>query len=154
MRYLFILFLLVPIAEMTLLIKVGGVIGAFWTILLVVFTAVLGAALVKSQGYSTLNSVQTQLSQGGMPAMEVAEGAAILIAGALLLTPGFFTDAIGFACLTPPIRRGAIKYLFKNGIIKNFSFGTAQGHGNYNTDNSSVIEGEYRESQESKEKGN
>jgi len=94
-RYLFLLFLLVPLVEIYFLIQVGKVIGAGWTVFFVVFTAVLGAALLRVQGLSTLNRVQRSLERGRLPAVELLEGLMLLVAGALLLTPGFVTDAIG-----------------------------------------------------------
>ncbi len=103
------LFLAVPIAEMYVLIQVGSQIGALATIGLVVLTAVVGAALMRSQGMATMNNIQMSMAQGKMPAMELAEGAAILFAGALLLTPGFITDTLGFLCLTPIVRQGLIR---------------------------------------------
>lgn len=126
MKYLFLAFLLVPLAEIWLLIEIGDVIGAGWTIFGVVFTAVLGAALVRVQGLSTLMRVQAQLAQGNMPAVEVLEGAALLVAGALLLTPGFFTDAAGFALLTPPLRRKLIRRLLERGLLGRLSSGRVQ----------------------------
>ena len=96
---------------MYVLIKVGGEIGALNTIGLVVLTAVIGVALMRSQGLSTLSNMQNAMNQGKIPAMELAEGAVILLAGALLLTPGFITDTFGFLCLAPPVRRGLIRYL-------------------------------------------
>ncbi|MGI9310252.1 MAG: FxsA family protein [bacterium] len=108
MRLFFALFLAVPLVEIYLLIQVGGVVGAGLTIVLVVATALLGAALVRAQGFSTWARVQSQLARGEVPAMEMFEGMVLFVAGALLLTPGFFTDAIGFACLVPPLRRRLI----------------------------------------------
>lgn len=115
---LFVIFLLVPLLEIYLLLEVGSVIGVGWTIFAVVFTAVLGAALVRRQGFTTLTRVRSQLDRGELPAMELFEGVFLLVAGALLLTPGFFTDAIGFACLTPPFRRAVIRYLIERGTIR------------------------------------
>ena len=114
---LFLLFLAIPVVEIYLLIKVGGVIGAPWTVFLVVFTAVLGAWLLRLQGFSTLRRIQQTLSQGGLPAVEMLEAAVLLMAGALLLTPGFVTDAIGFALLIPPLRRAVILHLIKRIIV-------------------------------------
>lgn len=114
---LFIIFLLVPLLEIYLLLEVGGIIGVGWTIFAVVFTAVLGAALVRMQGFATVNRIRSQIDQGQLPAVELFEGVFLLVAGALLLTPGFFTDAIGFACLTPPFRRAVIHYLIRRGTI-------------------------------------
>ncbi len=99
-----ILFLVVPIVEIYLLIQVGQVIGAGWTIFLVVATAVIGVALLRIQGLSTLRRAQQKLNHNELPARELLEGMGLLVAGALLLTPGFFTDAIGFLLLFPPTR--------------------------------------------------
>jgi UPF0716 protein FxsA len=106
---LFAVFLSVPLIEVWLLVKVGSLIGAGWTIFLVVLTAVIGAALVRAQGLSTLARSQELLHRGELPAVELLEGAALLIAGALLLTPGFLTDTVGFLLLLPPLRRRIIE---------------------------------------------
>lgn len=95
------LFLVIPIVEIFLLIQVGTVIGAGWTILCVVGTAVVGAYLLRQQGLSTLARFQKNMASGVIPAKEMLEGVALLIGGALLMTPGFFTDTIGFMCLLP-----------------------------------------------------
>jgi UPF0716 protein FxsA len=111
LRLLFILFLLVPLLEIYLLVQVGAVIGAMPTVLLVVGTALLGALLLRYQGIATVLRVRQSLARGELPAMALLEGAVLLVAGALLLTPGFFTDAIGFVCLVPRLRRGLIGVL-------------------------------------------
>lgn len=108
MPFLLILFLVVPLAEIYLLIEIGQVIGAPWTIFAVVFTAVVGAALVRAQGVATVQRIQANLREGVVPAVELMEGACLLLAGALLLTPGFVTDAFGGLCLIPPLRRAVI----------------------------------------------
>ncbi|MEA3291895.1 MAG: FxsA family protein [Pseudomonadota bacterium] len=126
MKILFLVFLFVPLVEIYFLIQIGSVIGAGWTMFAVVITALLGAALVRAQGFSTLARVQKQLAQGNMPAIEVLEGVFLLVAGALLLTPGFFTDAIGFAFLTPPVRRWLIRYFLQRGVLGQFSAGPAR----------------------------
>ena len=87
----------------------GNLIGAPWTIALVVLTALVGAWLVRLQGLSALNRVRQSAARGELPALELLEGLFLLAAGALLLTPGFFTDIVGFACLTPPLRRSLIR---------------------------------------------
>ena len=99
-----VIFLVVPIIEIYLLIQVGQVIGAGWTILLVVLTAVIGVWLLKLQGISTLARAQHKLQENELPAREILEGMGLVVAGALLLTPGFFTDTIGFLLLFPPTR--------------------------------------------------
>lgn len=100
-----LLFLIVPLVEIYVLIQVGGVIGALWTVVLVVLTAVLGAGLMRFQGLTTFLRFRNRLDVGELPAEELVEGILLLLAGALLLTPGFVTDAAGFALLVPPLRR-------------------------------------------------
>ena len=102
---LFLLFLLVPLVELWFLIRVGGWIGALPTVALVVLTAVLGAGLARLQGLATLARVKSALAQGETPAVELLEGMVLLVAALLLLTPGFFTDTLGFLCLVPVLRR-------------------------------------------------
>ncbi len=104
-------FLTVPIVEIYLLIKVGQVIGAGWTIALVVLTAVIGVWLLRLQGLSTLLRARQKLEQDELPAQELLEGMGLVVAGALLLTPGFFTDTIGFLLLLPPTRRWLVRRL-------------------------------------------
>ena len=99
-----LIFLVVPVVEIFLLIQVGSVIGAWWTIGLVVLTAVIGVRLLKIQGISTLARAQEKMQSGDMPAQEMMEGIGLIVAGAFLLTPGFFTDGVGFCLLIPPIR--------------------------------------------------
>jgi UPF0716 protein FxsA len=121
-RILLILFLIVPLLEIYLLIKVGSIIGAIPTVSLVVFTAVLGALLIRLQGFSILNRVRSTLAQGALPAIEMLEGAVLLVSGALLLTPGFFTDTLGFLCLIPSLRRQLIEWFIRRHLM---SAGTA-----------------------------
>lgn len=155
---LLLLFFLVPLGEIYLLIQVGDAVGALPTIALVVFTAVLGAALVRSQGLSTISRLQRNLEEGGLPAVPLIEGAMILFAGALLLTPGFITDAIGFACLVPPLRQSFAHWLISRGalhVASTGSFHTSGQHppggqpgGQRPTGEGRVIEGEYRREDE------
>jgi len=113
-RFLFLLFLVIPLVEIFFLIQVGQVIGAGWTIFLVVGTAVLGAFLLRLQGFQTLQRAQTNMARGQLPAKEMLEGLCLLVSGALLLTPGFVTDTLGFLLLTPPVRQLLITQLAKN----------------------------------------
>jgi UPF0716 protein FxsA len=99
------IFLIVPVVEIYLLIQVGQVIGALWTVFLVVLTAVVGVWLLRIQGMSTLMRAQEKMQGGQMPAEEMLEGIGLIMAGAFLLTPGFFTDSFGFLLLLPPTRR-------------------------------------------------
>lgn len=134
---LFLLLLTVPVLEIYLLIKVGSVIGAGYTILLVFATAILGAYLLRKQGLSTLARAQEALKNNEIPAMEMLEGVILLLTGALLLTPGFFTDIIGFLCLIPVIRQFLVKKL-----IGQFTVIQA-GRARYTETESKTIEGEY-----------
>jgi len=103
-RFLFLLFIIIPIIEIALLIKVSDIIGGVATIAIVILTAILGANMVKTQGMGALKNVQTQMAQGQMPAKELFTGVCVVIAGILLLTPGIMTDVFGFLLLTPAIR--------------------------------------------------
>ena len=111
------IFLLVPLLEIYLLIQVGQVIGAGWTVLLVVLTAVIGVALLKRQGLSTLNRAQRKMQDGELPAHEMLEGMGLVVAGALLLTPGFFTDAVGFLLLFPPSRIWLVRAIASRMVV-------------------------------------
>ncbi len=139
-KSLFVIFLVIPIIEIYLLIKVGAVIGALPTVFLVVFTAVLGAYLLRVQGFSTLRRGQAALAHGEIPAIELMEGMVLLVAGALLLTPGFFTDTLGFLALVPPIRRAAILWFLRHADVVRYSRPGSYGGGA----GPDVIEGEYR----------
>ena len=105
MRIPFLLFIAVPLLEMWILIEVGGVIGGLPTVGLVVLTAFIGINLIRMQGMQTLQRFQSRAASGQLPAQEIVEGMMLAAAGALLLTPGFVTDSIGFALLVPGIRR-------------------------------------------------
>lgn len=111
-------FLAVPFVEIYLLLQVGSLIGAAPTIFLVVLTAVLGAWLLRQQGLATLQRFQASLAQGSLPAYEMVEGPILLVGGALLLTPGFVTDIMGFACLIPQLRRKIAQYVIENHLIQ------------------------------------
>lgn len=116
-QILFAFFLIVPFIEIYLLLQVGGLIGAFPTIFMVVFTAVLGAWLLRRQGFATWQRLQANLQQGQIPAYEMIEGPILLVGGALLLTPGFFTDLLGFICLIPACRQRIARYLIENHLF-------------------------------------
>ena len=141
LRFWPVLFLIIPIIEVYLLIEVGSRIGAGWTILLVITTAVIGVNLLRQQGISTLMRANQVMSQGQVPAMEMMEGLLLAVGGALLITPGFFTDVIGFICLLPFTRRGIIQYLLLNSTIKTSYTAHQENKG---PADSRTIEGEYR----------
>jgi UPF0716 protein FxsA len=105
MRFLLIvLFIVVPIAELAVLIQIGQAIGVWWTIALLVADAVLGSLLARSQGRATWRRFNESLRAGRVPAREVMDGALVLFGGALLLTPGFLSDILGAFLLLPPTR--------------------------------------------------
>ena len=99
-----IAFICVPLLEIAIFIQVGGVIGLGWTLGLIVLTALIGTWMLRQQGFQVLRRAQRQLDEGVAPVAEVFEGLCLLIAGLLLLTPGFFTDALGALLLLPPVR--------------------------------------------------
>lgn len=138
-QLLFLVVLIVPFAEIYLLLQVGGIIGALPTIFLVVFTALLGAFLLKQQGLATFQRFQLSLAQGEVPAYEIIEGPIILLGGLLLLTPGFITDILGFICLVPPLRRKIAQYLIENHLIQTVSGGFQRNKAS----NNNVLEGEF-----------
>jgi UPF0716 protein FxsA len=137
-QIIFLVVLIMPFAEIYLLLEVGSVIGAFPTIFLVVFTAALGAWLLRQQGFSTFRRFQESLAQGVIPAYEMIEGPIILLGGALLLTPGFITDIIGFACLVPSLRKKIAQYVLENHLIQASSIFQKKAA------KANVLEGEFR----------
>jgi UPF0716 protein FxsA len=139
---LFLAVLIIPFAEIYLLLQVGGIIGAFPTILLVVFTAVLGSWLLKQQGFATFQRFQQSLAQGVIPAYEMIEGPIILVGGALLLTPGFITDIIGFACLVPSLRRKIAQFVIENYLVQ-----ASEHFQQTKSTEKNVLEGEFRKEQ-------
>ncbi len=104
MHYFFLLFIVLPAVELVLLIQLGRLIGTPGTLLLIVATGVAGAWLARRQGTGVLARLQQQVGAGEMPANALLDGVMILVAGALLVTPGVITDVVGFLCLLPPTR--------------------------------------------------
>lgn len=138
MPILFLLFLTVPIIEIWFLIQVGSVIGVGWTILVVIGTAIAGAWLVRSQGLAILRRIQHETALGRVPTHDMLEGLLLLVAGAVLLTPGFFTDAIGFTLLIPAVRTLISHYIIRRGTIH------MTGHARPSRARSQALDGEYR----------
>ncbi|CAH2714548.1 hypothetical protein BACCIP111895_01720 [Neobacillus rhizosphaerae] len=122
MRYLIILIIAIPAAEIGLLLFSGKTIGVWPTILLIILTGVIGAYLAKREGLQTIRKAQEQLRNGQIPGEAVLDGICILIGGILLLTPGFITDISGFLMLFPPTRR-LFKFLMINSIRKKIQRG-------------------------------
>ena len=134
MRYLLLLFIAIPIVEMWLLITVGQHFGAVLTVALVLTTAVIGVYWLRQQGFSTLTRLNQRLSSGQLPAREIAESVILTVGGALLLTPGFATDLLGFSCLFPFTRvlwanlaLSRIQAHIKAGVMTNASMMGQQG---------------------------
>ena len=149
--WLFLLFLGVPLIEIALFIQIGGLIGLWPTLGVVVLTAVLGTWLVRTQGRLAMTQLRDSFSQLDDPTEPLAHGAMILVAGALLLTPGFFTDAVGFALLFPPFRSAAFRYVRARVRVQSFEMGstTARTYSTHSSperrSNTDIIEGEFHE---------
>jgi UPF0716 protein FxsA len=146
---LLLLFVGIPLLEITLFIQVGGAIGLGWTLAIVIGTAVLGAWMVRSQGARAMLNLRTSFSNLQDPTEPLAHGAMILFSGALLLTPGFFTDFIGFALLVPAVRSAVYRYLRARINVQNFQMGPdgqqsrpSDPHGQ---PRDRVIDGEFKE---------
>jgi UPF0716 protein FxsA len=101
---LFLLFAVIPVVELAILISVGQKIGVLNTVAVVILTAAVGAYMVRMEGLGVLSRIQKNLAEGAFPAEELIDGAMVLVAGALLLTPGFFTDVMGFLMVFPASR--------------------------------------------------
>ena len=142
--WLFVAFLAVPLIEIALFIQVGGAIGLFPTLAIVVLTAILGTYLVRAQGFAAMAGLRQSFSQMSDPTEHLAHGAMILFAGALLLTPGFFTDAFGFALLTPPFRLAVIKYARGRVKVQGFAAGQATARASHPSGNDGeTVDGEF-----------
>ncbi len=158
MPYLFLLFVLIPIIEIGLLIQVGGMIGLLPTLAIVILTALIGTAMLRQQGMATLQTAQQRMQSGQMPAQEIGEGLILVVGGALLLTPGFATDAFGFACLIPFTRRWMAKRIAAKAMLNAQVFtpdGKPSGHSHQpasgqnsgsarNSRGGDVIDGDYQ----------
>jgi UPF0716 protein FxsA len=154
--WLFLAFLAVPLIEIALFIQVGGAIGLGWTLAIVVLTALIGTSLMRTQGAMALGQIKSSLSEVRDPTEPLVNGAMILFAGALLLTPGFFTDAVGFALLVPGIRKAAFQAMrsrvkVSGSINMNAGFGKTPRERHRPMDGD-VIDGEYHELSEDEKK--
>lgn len=117
MPYALLLFVAMPIIEIAVLLRVGSALGWLPTLAIVILTAFLGTAMLRQQGMATLNKARQRLDSGEMPAQQLLEGMLLLVGGVLLLTPGFVTDAFGFACLIPVTRQALARYLASKSIV-------------------------------------
>jgi len=125
--WLLIAFIAIPLIEIGLFIQVGGIIGLWPTLLIVLVTAIIGSQLVRSQGMREMANLRGSLNDLRDPTEPLANGAMILFAGALLLTPGFFTDIVGFSLLLPPVRAFVYKQLREKVKVASFSMGQQPG---------------------------
>lgn len=125
--FLLLLFIGVPLIEIALFIQVGGAIGLGWTLLVVVATALAGTYLVRAQGMQTLAEIRGSLDRFRDPTEPLAHGAMIVFSGALLLTPGFFTDAVGLSLLVPAVRRAVFRYVRARMNVQTVAFDTRRG---------------------------
>lgn len=138
-QILVLFFIAVPFVEIYVLLQVGALIGALPTIFMVVLTAVLGAWLLRMQGFATWLRFQESMARGEIPAYEIIEGPILLVGGALLLTPGFFTDILGLICLIPATRRKIAAY-----IIEKYLFPQVDAFGEKASSRPTIIEGEFK----------
>ncbi len=136
---LFLLFLLVPLIEIALFIQVGGLIGLFPTLAIVILTAVAGTFLIRSQGSAVMLQLRETMEDMRDPTEPLAHGAMVLFAGALLLTPGFFTDALGLSLMVPGIRGKIFRFIRQRVVVQQFQYGRPDAS------NGSVIDGEFED---------
>ena len=120
--YLLLIFIVIPIIEISIFIQFGGILGTINTILLIFLTAIIGFYLVRLQGFGALQKIKDDLSNQVMPVKSLFDGIIVLMSGLLLLIPGFFTDFIGFLGLIPIIRYLFEKFLITKFFIKNSNF--------------------------------
>lgn len=145
--WLLFAFIIVPVIEIALFIQVGGFIGLWPTLLIVILTAIAGTYLVRSQGLKALGQLQTSFSDLRDPTEPLVHGAMILFSGALLLTPGFFTDAVGFALLIPAVRHAVFKAIRARVNIQGFGAAGSTQHKPQQSarEGSDIIDGEFVE---------
>lgn len=138
-------FIGIPLIEIGLFIQVGGLLGLWPTLLIVVLTAILGTSMVRTQGLAALANIQTSINRLDNPAEPLAHGAMILVSGVLLLTPGFFTDALGFALLIPAVRIRVFSFLRSRVNVQHATMSTGGQPRHRNSGGPGVIDGEFQE---------
>lgn len=136
--------IIVPIIEITLFVQIGGAIGLGWTLLVILATAMLGAHAIRRQGIDALARAQTQMATGKPPVGEIVHGVLILMAGILLLTPGFMTDALGFLLLFPATRLLVLELAAGFILPKLFSGFSVRRGSTQNPADAKIIDGDYR----------
>jgi len=138
----FAAFIAIPLIEIGLFIEVGGAIGVWPTIAVVVLTAIAGTGLLRHQGLGALSRMQAGVEHGEVPLGPVFDGFCLLAAGALLLTPGFFTDAVGFLLFVPPLRRALGRFLAGRLAVQAHATQTQTRHRDPGGD---IIDGEWQD---------
>lgn len=128
MQFFILLFILVPIIEIGVFIQVGDILGLAATLAIVFITAVIGVNLLKQQGLKAWSDIQLKMAQGQVPAVEMASAAQLLFAGGLLLTPGFVTDAVGFALMIPAVRLLVAGFLMRRWTVRASHFHSPHQH--------------------------
>ena len=149
------IFIGVPLMEIMLFIKIGAYIGLWYTLAIVVITAIIGTALIRRQGLQTLNRAQHEMQSQRLPVQELFEGICLIISGVLLLTPGFLTDFFGFMLLVPPLRRVLGHYLWKTIQNSGTTRFVMPGQANHysSNDDGPIIDAEAKNISEEDEKG-
>ncbi len=143
-----LIFVGAPVVELYFMIQVGAQIGAFSTVMLVLFTAALGGVLVRLQGFATAMRVRESMGRGEIPAVEMMEGVVLLVAGLSLLLPGFITDALGFICLIPAVRRNMVLWFLQRSSMIRPAAPPTQPH---SRPDPRIIDAEYRREDDSRE---
>ena len=144
--YLLIIFIILPIIEISIFIQVGGFVGTFNTILIIFLTAAVGVYFVRQQGFRTFQKIAVELQNQQIPVQSMFDGLVILIAGILLVTPGFLTDIIGFLGLIPQTRVFLLR-IIKNLFLQRYS----NAHKQYKKDTNETIDGDFIEIEEDNE---
>ena len=139
-----LILIFVPIIEITLFVQIGGAIGLGWTLLVILATAMLGARAIRRQGIDALARAQAQMANGKPPVGEIVHGVLILMAGILLLTPGFLTDALGFLLLFPTTRLFVLDLAAGCILPKWFSGFSVRRESGQNPADAKIIDGDYR----------
>ena len=142
--WFFTLFLIIPLIEIALFIQVGGLIGLFPTLAFVVLTAITGSMLIRRQGAQEMANLRSSFENLNDPTEPLAHGAMILFSGALLITPGFFTDAVGFALLIPAVRNSVFRWAKSRAHVTHFQMGTGPSvKPQRQYPNDTIIDGEF-----------
>ena len=141
--FLFLAFVVVPIVEIGLFLQVGSLIGVTATLALIIATAILGTMLVRSQGIDVVRKLQNSASRGEMPVAALIQGLFVLIAGVLLLTPGFATDTLGFALLIPPFREFIAAKVWKfiePNVVTSTQWSSTRSNNSANSSGATIID--------------